>query len=283
MKKQLFIVSIALLLTTLACSFQNFQLQTIDPQIVFVSEPLPANPALTELVFMMTGGEFTISPGAEGLVSGTIKYNVEQWQPEFNRRDNYLEIRQTNPFRLDGIPFGDVENTWELALTDALPLNLTIEGGASENSFDLTGLSITKLRIMQGASDTTIHFDVPNPSRMEDFSFTTGASSAKIYGLANANFEQMTFSGGAGDYTLDFGGTLAQDAVVNIKAGVSNFTLISPEGMHASINYQGSVTNVNTRGTWLVTDQTYATLNDGYTLTINLDMSVGNVTLIYEE
>lgn len=283
MKKRLFAVSITLFLATLACSLQNVQLETIEPQIVFVSEPFPANPGVTELVFKMTGGEFNITPGAEGLVSGTIKYNVEQWQPEFDRRDNYLEIRQTNPFRLDGIPLGDVENIWELALTDALPLNLTIEGGASENSFDLTGLSLTKLKILQGASDTTIHFDVLNPSRMDDFSFTTGASSAKIYGLANANFKQMTFSGGAGDYTLDFGGTLAQDAVVNIKAGVSNFTLIIPAGMQAIINNQGSVTNINTRGTWLVTDQTYTTQNEGYALTINLDMSVGNVTLIHEE
>ena len=147
MKKQLFVVSIALLLATLACSLQNVQLETIDPQIVFVSEPLPANPEVTELIFKMTGGEFIISPGAEGLVTGTIKYNVEQWQPEFDRRDNYLEIRQTNPFRLDGIPLGDVENIWELALTDALPLNLTIEGGGTVNYYgspsvtqDISGL-----------------------------------------------------------------------------------------------------------------------------------------------
>jgi len=283
MKKQIIAVIIALLVATLACSLQNVRLETIEPQIVFVTEPLPQNLQETELIFKMTGGKFFITPDAEGLVDGTIKYNVEPWEPEFIRRDNYLEIRQQNPFRLTGIPLGDVENIWDFTLTNQLPLNLTIEGGASENLFDLTGLQLSKLRIMQGASDTTIRFNVPNPIVMENFNFTTGASSAKLYGLGYANFQKMTMSGGAGNYTLDFEGGLTQNAEVDIKAGVSNFTLIIPAGLKAIINNQGTVSNVNTEGTWLLSDQTYTTLNEGYTLTINLDMSVGNVKLIHEE
>ncbi len=283
MKKPIFAVVVALLFATLACSLQNIQLETIDPQIVFINEPIPQKDQVTELVFKMTGGKFLITPDAEGLVNGTIKYNVEPWEPEFIRRDNYFEIRQVNPFRITGIPLGDVENIWELRLSTVLPLNLTIEGGASENSFDLTGLGLTRLKITQGASDTTLRFDAPNPEILEDFTFTTGASSAKLFGLGYANFRQMTMSCGAGDYTLDFAGVLNQDAVVDIKAGVSNMTIIIPVGMKAVINNQGTVSNVNTQGTWLLTNQTYTTLNDGYTLTINLDMSVGNITLIHEE
>jgi len=283
MKKPIFAVIVALIFATLACSLQNIQLETIDPQIVFVNEPVPQKDQVTELVFKMTGGKFIISPDAEGLVNGTIKYNVEPWEPEFIRRDNYFEIRQVNPFRLTGIPLGDVENIWDLRLSTALPLSLTIEGGASENSFDLTGLGLTKLKITQGASDTTLRFDARNPMLLEDFTFTTGASSAKLFGLGYANFRQMTMSGGAGDYTLDFTGALNQDAVVDIKSGVSNMTIIIPAGTKAVIHNQGTVSNVNTQGTWLVADQTYTTLNEGYTLTINLDMSVGNINLIHKE
>jgi len=283
MKKQLITVVIILFMATLACSLQQIQLETIEPQIVFVSEPFPAEMRETQLVFKMTGGKFLITPDAEGLVSGNIKYNVEPWAPEFIRRDDYFEIRQVNPFRITGIPLGDVENTWELGLTNALPLNLTIEGGASENLFDLSGLQLTNLKIAQGASDTTIRFDTPNPSIIEVFTFTTGASSAKIFGLGNANFRTMTMSGGAGNYTLDFTGNLMQDARVDIKAGVSNITLIIPAGMRAAVINKGTVSNVNTQGTWLLTNQTYTTLNEGYTLLINLDLSVGNVNLVHEE
>ena len=283
MKKQLVLVVSLFLLATLACSLQNLQLETIDPQIVILSEPLPKEKQDTTIVFRMTGGKFLLTPDAEGLISGSIKYNVESWKPEFIQRDQYFEIRQVNPFRITGVPLGDVENTWELGLTNALPIDLTIEGGASENNLDLSGLYLTNLRITQGASDTTVRFDLPNQGKMEDFTFTTGASSARIIGLGNANFQRMTMSGGAGNYTLDFTGTLSQDALVDVKAGVSNFTIIIPSGMRAVVTNKGTVSNVNTQGTWLVTDESYTTLNEGLTLTINLDLSVGNVNLIHEE
>ncbi len=283
MKKQIYAVIIILTLASFACSFQNYRMETIDAQWVNVNEALPKDVESVELVFRMTGGKFLLTPGSEGLVNGHIAYNIQQWEPEFIRRDQYLEIKQSNPWRVTGLPTSDVENNWELAITETLPLSITIEGGASENDFDLTGLQLTDLRIVQGASDTKIRFDTPNPQTIERFIFTTGASSAKLTGLGNANFKQMTMSGGAGDYTLDFNGTFQQDAVVDIKTGISNITIILPAELKAIVNNNGTVTNINTRGTWLVTDNTYTTLSEGFTLTINLDMAVGNVTLVHDE
>jgi len=283
MKKQLIAVFLILVFANLACSIQNFQMETIDPQIVFVSETLPQNNNETTLVFKITGGEFFLTSGAEGLVDGSIKYNVEQWAPEFTRRDNFFEIKQVSPFRVSGIPTGNVENIWEIALTHLLPLDITIEGGASKNSLDFTGLQVSNLKVLQGASDSTLRFDSSNPVKMEEFIFTTGASSAKLYGLGYANFEKMTMSAGAGDYTLDFSGALTMDSTVDIKAGISNVTILIPENMKVVVNNQGTVSNINTKGTWLVTDDTYTTLSEGYTLTINLDMAVGNVNLNHAE
>ncbi len=141
---------------------------------------------------------------------------------------------KVNPYRISGIPTNDVVNEWNFALSSLLPLNLAIEGGASENDFNLTGLQLTMLKIIQGASKTTVHFEAPNPVIMDEFAFTTGASSATLTGLGNANFNTMSFSAGAGDYTLDFTGTLSHDATVDIKATISNITIIicRDEGRH---------------------------------------------------
>ena len=283
MKKQLIFPILALIIAGLACSIQNVQMKTIDTQIVQISEPLPGNNDATEIGFQMTGGEFSINAGADGLVNGTITYNVEQWEPEFTRSSNLFEIKQVNPLRVSGIPSNEIENKWELSLTRNLPINLYIEGGASQNNFDFTGLQLTNLTIKQGASDTSIRFDSSNPVVMKELSYTTGASSAEILGLGFANFERMTMSCGAGDYTLDFSGSLSQDAVVDIKAGIRNFTIIIPAGMKAIINNEGTISNINTEGTWLLTDETYTTLEEGVTLTINLDMAVGNVNLKHLE
>lgn len=283
MKKRLIAILTTLILASFACSVQNIQMETIETQTVTISEALPGNVNETELIFKMTGGKFMLMPGAEGLVEGTITYNVEQWEPKFTRSANYYEIKQVNPYRITGLPTGDIENNWTLALTDAIPLNLAIEGGASDNTFEFSGLQLSRLNIVQGASDSTIRFGVPNPILMDEFTFKTGASSASLYGLAHANFERMSVSCGAGDYTFDFGGVLTQDTTVDIKAGISNIRIIIPPEMNVVVNNKGTVTNINTRGTWLVTDNTYTTSGEGFTLTINLNMAVGSVTLTHEE
>jgi len=284
MKKQLLAVILVLVLATIACSIDNIEMETIETRTITINESLPPNTEETTIKFNMTGGVFNLQSGAEGLVNGTITYNVEQWEPEYTRRDNAYEIRQVSPFSITGIPTKDIENTWDLSLSTALPIDLSIEGGASEYNFDFTGLQLTNLRILQGASGSIIRFDTPNPQLMGEFSFTTGASSAKLYGLANANFEVMYMSAGAGDYTLDFtGSSLSHDARIDIKAGISNITIIIPAGMKVLVNNNGTVSNINTQGTWLLTDDTYSTLDEGYMLTINLDMAVGNVNLNHQE
>ena len=283
MKKPILLAVLFLALASFACSIQNIQMNTTETRQVDIMEPLPENSEETKIEFQMTGGKFTITPAESGLVTGTIIYNIEGWEPEFTRSSNLYEITQVNPFRISGIPTDDVVNNWDLSLSTQIPLDVAIEGGASENDFDFTGMQLTNLRIVQGASDSTIQFDMPNPVEMEEFVFTTGASSAELYGLAHANFSEMTVSCGAGDYTFEFGGTLTGDSRMDVKAGVSNITIIIPSGMNAVINNQGTVSNINTRGTWLVTDDTYTTQAEGPTLSINLDMAVGNVNLVHEE
>jgi len=283
MKKPVIAMLIVLFLSTLACSLQGTSYETIEPQIIFIDEDLPQTEQIAELVFKMSGGKFIITPGADGLVNGTIKFNVEQFAPQFVRKDGYFEIKPSKPIHIKTFPFKEYENTWELGITKNIPLKLTVEGGASENNFDFSGLKLTNLDISQGASETKIYFNQPNLEVIESFSLKTGASSTKIFGLGNANIKFLSVSSGAGDYTLDFSGNLSQDMDVNIKAGVSNFTIIIPPETLAVIHNNGAVTNINTKGTWLVSDNTYSTLNEGFLLTINLNMGVGNVNLYHEK
>ena len=45
---------------------------------------------------------------------------------------------------------------WDLALTDAIPLDLGLETGASDSRLDLSGLRVTSLSVKTGASSTTL-------------------------------------------------------------------------------------------------------------------------------
>jgi hypothetical protein len=104
----------------------------------------------------------------------------------------------------------------------------------------------------------------------------------ELIGLGHANFETLTFSGGAGDYTLDFTGELQRDATVKISAGLGNLRIVIPAGTMAQVAVTGAITNINTQGTWTVNDKRYETSGSGPTLTIEVDMGLGNLTLVRE-
>ena len=146
----------------------------------------------------------------------------------------------------------------------------------------LGGVPITQLKIQDGASKGTVTFDTPNPVRMSTFSYKTGASSINLTGLGNANFEDMIFEGGTGNYELDFSGALQDDANVRITAGLSNMRITVPAGTPCKVTVTGGLSNISPRGTWTISNNVYEQTGTGPLLTINIEMGLGNLDLISE-
>jgi hypothetical protein len=145
---------------------------------------------------------------------------------------------------------------------------------------DFSGVPLTQLSIRDGASKNVIQFNAPNPSKMTRLEYFTGASNVEMSGLANANFDEMRFEGGAGSFKLDFSGALQRAGHVQIVGGVNDIQLTIPKGMPVTINLTGSLSNVNTDGTWTVHNKTYTTDGSGPQLTIDVENGVGNLDLI---
>ena len=114
---------------------------------------------------------------------------------------------------------------------------------------------------------------------MSVFRYETGASNVKLTGLANANFNNMTFSSGAGDYTLDFTGELKRDATVNLSSGLSNLIVVIPEGVNADVTVEGGLANVSAGSGWHQNGNLYSQQGSGPTLTFIIKMGAGNLTL----
>jgi hypothetical protein len=89
----------------------------------------------------------------------------------------------------------------------------------------------------------------------------------------------MDFQGGVGNYTLDFSGELQQDAIVDIKAGLSNMVISIPEGIPATVVIEGGLTNVTISGEWDQSGNSYSQEGEGYELTIKVDLGAGNLGL----
>ncbi len=279
MKRPVYLIFIGILvLSTLACSF-SINLPTAktgDTQIKEIAEDYPsARPA--ELVIKMGGGTLDLQSGSNRLVEGTVEYNVEDWEPKITRDGQEITLEQTVK---GSIPIGDdLVNRWDLRLGNQ-PIDLTLEAGAYEGEIDLTGIPIVRLKISDGASKSDLSFEAPNPVRMDSFTYDTGASNVKLTGLAYSDADVINFSGGAGNFSLDFSGQLKRDMRVYVDGGLGNITITVPRGMNSRIVLSSSLNTISTEGTWTVTDNEYRTSGEGPLLRIDVKVGIGNLNLV---
>jgi len=232
----------------------------------------------TRLSISFGAGKLTLSPGAEHLVDGTAVYNVEDLKPKIQKSGGSIEIRQGD---FKSLPlFEDMKNEWDLKLGDT-PLDLTVEAGAYEGNLELGGLALKSLTVKDGASHVDLSFAEPNQTEMSVLRYETGASDVKLTGLANANFSTLTFSGGAGNFTLDFSGALQREAVVTVESGLGNLSLIVPEEVDAVVTVEGAAVNINHGSSWAQNGQKYTQSGSGPTLTIVVKMAAGNLVITH--
>ena len=273
----LMVVSILLLSCTV--SIPTDQVQVSDTVTLPISETLPDTSLPSELKISMGGGKLDISGGAENWVEGNIEYNVPLWQPEVIRTGSKLEINQKLKANIN---ISDkVVNKWLLKLGQA-PMDITINAGAYDSRLDLSGVPVTSLDISDGASNTLVSFNEPNPVVMEKLHYKSGASNIEFKGLGNANFKEMRFEGGAGAFKFDFSGQLQQDAQIDIRGGAGSFVIIIPAETPVTVILGKTLGEVALEGTWSVNGQEYTASGNGPALEIEINLSLGKVTLIKE-
>lgn len=280
MKRSIFIALAALGVAALACAPVTVNVPRIETgptETITIDEPIP-DAEVVDVELGMGAGKLKLGGGAEGLAEGTIQYNVPDWKPTITNEDGRLVIQQGQNGE-GGMPTDDVINEWDIRL-GSVPMNLTVNAGAYDGALELGGLPLRNLTLNNGAASADVNFESANPETMESFNVRAGAATVTLTGLAYANFETMSFEGGAGTYTFDFSGELQQDAEVNIKAGVSTVTIEVPSGTAVKVNMTNAVSNVATKGDWSISGDSYEIEGEGPTLTIKVDLGVGSLTLV---
>lgn len=230
----------------------------------------------TRLTLSFGAGSLNLSPGAQNLVEGTAVYNVPTLKPEIIRGEGSIEIKQGSLKNV--VNFNDIKNQWDLKLGNA-PIDLNINAGAYQGNYELGGLSLTSLTVKDGAAQVNLSFSKPNLARMSVLRYETGASNVTLSGLANANFSTLIFSGGAGDYKLEFSGELTENGTVNISAGAGSVQLIIPKGVNAKVTVESALATINLSSNWSQNGNDYAQSGEGPTLTIIVKMAAGNLTI----
>lgn len=287
MNHKVFSILIILALASLACGFSVSlpKAPTPGPDVTDqITVPAPSSAATesagsgsTRLTLSFGAGDLNVTPGAKNLVEGTATYNIPDLKPQIITQGNDIEIKQGD---FQSIPYQNVKNQWDFQLGNT-PMDLTVNAGAYNGTYELGGLSLTNLTIKDGASHSQLSFSKPNASEMTVLRYETGASGVKLSGLANANFSTMIFNSGAGDYTLDFSGTLKRDATITVTSGLSNLILVIPQEVHAVVTTESGLSNVNSGPGWSQNGNLYTQSGSGPTLTFIIKTGAGNLTLTH--
>lgn len=103
-------------------------------------------------------GELTVSSGAKEWVEGKADYNIKKLAPQVDYDvhgdTGEVDIQHKGSTKL-GI--SNIKNTWAIQLNDSIPMDLTVETGASLANLDLQGLQLEKLDIDAGVGDVTVN------------------------------------------------------------------------------------------------------------------------------
>jgi len=221
-------------------------------------------------------GKLDLISGQECVFEGNFQYDKSILKPnvqyEILGETGILTLSQSIKKDLD-LPF-PYKNRWNLKLPSDVPLQLYINTATYSGDIDLTNLQVENLYLNSGASQTNIEFNQPNLIDLKNINIKTGASSIKMLGLANANFSEMNFTGGAGSYTFDFSGNLTKKSKVSINVAAAKIILKIPSNMGAKIIFRNfPASKLDVRGFIKINDQTYINPEYGKS-TAELDIEI---------
>ena len=189
-----------------------------------------------------SAGRFTMRPTSEPvLFSMQLRYDDERTRPVHE----YDPVARSVTLGVDGQNirlarhFND-KNSGEmrLGLSNAVPLDLDLELGATQARVDAGGLALNNLRVETGAADAVLDFSAPNRSRMRHLDVNLGAASFAITNLGNANVSAIRVDGGVGSVDLDFGGAIQQDVTVDANVALGKLTLHVPQNVGIRVEIQ---------------------------------------------
>lgn len=211
-------------------------------------------------------GKLVLISGEEDVFEGNFQYDKSILKPNIQYETlgetGILTLSQSIKKDLD-LPF-PYKNRWNLKLPSGIPLQLYINTATYSGDINLTNLQIENFYLTTGASQTNIVFNQPNLIDLKNINIKTGASTIKMLGLANANFDEINFTGGAGSYTFDFSGSLTKKSKVSINVGAAKIILKIPSSMGTKIIFRNfPASKLDVRGFVKINDQTYVNTEYG--------------------
>ena len=136
-------------------------------------------------------GELTVAKGSDDWVEGSFDTNTKELEPIITYKKGSVVIEHKDH---KGIRIGKIKNQWELALSDNIPIDLSVDTGASSATLDLQQLQLNKLNVETGVGELNLNL---SGDRKKGFkaNIQTGVGSAIIILPSDVGVKIKTDSG----------------------------------------------------------------------------------------
>jgi cell wall-active antibiotic response 4TMS protein YvqF len=196
-----------------------------------------------------------------------------------------LGLRASGEGGLRVVSRNQLRQTASVTFSPRSDLALAVTLGAVDGDLELGGLRLTDLRLEAGASRATVRFSQPNAARCRAATLTAGAAELSVLGLGNSRCDRITFEGGVGRVTLDFGGTWTSSSQVAVKMALGEVALRLPRTVGVRITLDKFLASFEPQG---MVRRGTSYLSPGYDqaarhLDIDVTTAIGGVTVDWLE
>lgn len=196
-------------------------------------------------------GELRIEPAAAPMLyTMEMRYDERHFRPitTYSAADRTLKLGTEGREQRRGNINVREGGRATIGLTREVPLDLQLQFGAGEADLDLGGVSLRRLTISTGASETKVRFSERNPIAAQQVRMEAGAASLEVTGLANTRAERFTFQGGVGSTMLDFSGQWTRSATASVQMGIGSVILRVPRGVGVRVSRSSFLSSFDSEG-----------------------------------
>lgn len=229
-------------------------------------------------------GTFSMSPAAAGLLYRMqLRYDEDTFKPRAEYEGDELRLGVDQIGKSVRLGKSHSGGTMNLELARNVPMDLDLAFGAVRADLDLGGLSLTRLKLSTGASESKVDISRPNAIPMELAKFEIGAADFEARHLGNLNADHIQVSAGVGKVTLWFDGNWQRNADVKLDMGVGSMELRFPRGLGVSLHKDSFLTSLDSQGLVKRGDRYYSLDWDTAKRRIDIDLNAafGSVDVVW--
>ena len=140
------------------------------------------------------------------------------------------------------------QGTMALALAPGIPLDLTVELGIAEASFDFGGLWVDRAHIEAAMGAAKISFPTANVHPMRELSIEATLGGLEIDHLGNARAQHVTIDAALGGGVVDLRGDWTGEMTVTLSSTLGGFHISAPTDAGVRINATTRLSGMTAKG-----------------------------------